>query len=254
MKLINIEGRVDVAIDRLQQFEPPEGYYLAFSGGKDSIVLHELARMSGVKFDAHYSITSVDPPEVIRFIRENYPHVSMDRPGTTMWELIPKKLIPPTRLMRYCCEVLKEVGGDGRVVLTGVRWAESRKRIGWRIVQGCKKTGKVIVCPIVDWEDGEIWEFVKWRGLKYPSLYDEGFSRLGCIGCPLSGNQRNELSRYPKFRANYIRAFERMIKNRLAKGRTTQWKTGEDVMAWWVGESAPKPKQEQLEIGGGDET
>ena len=53
---LNFEGydKVQVAIMRLQQFQPPEGYYLAFSGGKDSVVLYDLAVKSGVKFDAHY--------------------------------------------------------------------------------------------------------------------------------------------------------------------------------------------------------
>jgi phosphoadenosine phosphosulfate reductase len=234
MRLLTIETRENVAIERLRQFEPPEGYYLAFSGGKDSIVLHELARRSGVKFDAHYSITSVDPPEIIYFIRNNYANVSMDSPGTTMWELIPKKLMPPTRLVRYCCEVLKEGGGDGRTVLTGVRWAESKRRLGWGIAQVCEKRSKITVCPIVDWEDAEIWEYIGWRGLKYPSLYDQGFNRLGCIGCPLSSNQERELNRWPKYRAGYIRAFERMLEQRRIRGKKTDWKTGEDVMSWWI--------------------
>ena len=234
--LYTIEGREEVAIERLRQFVPPEGYYLAFSGGKDSIVLHDLARRSGVKFDAHYSITSVDPPEVIRFIRENYPHVSMDRPGTTMWKIIPPRLMPPTRLARYCCGYLKEGGGNGRFVLLGLRKAESERRKGRQLVEYCDDKIRVNICPIVDWETNEVWEYIGWRKLKYPSLYDEGFDRLGCIGCPMATNRVYQLERWPNFKKLYVRAFGRMLEERKRRGLKTSWKTPEEVMAWWLKE------------------
>ena len=132
---INMQGKdkVQVAIDRLKTFEPPEGYYLAFSGGKDSVVIKALADMAGVKYDAHYNLTSVDPPELVKFIK-TFEDVIIDRPKDkngnqiTMWNLIPKKKMPPTQLIRYCCKDLKETGGSGRMTITGVRWAESVKR------------------------------------------------------------------------------------------------------------------------------
>ncbi len=126
--------KVQIAISRYKAFEPPEGYYLAFSGGKDSVCIKALADMAGVKYDAHYSVTSVDPPELVSFIRDKYPDVSRDIPrdkegkAITMWNLIPKKKMPPTRLARYCCSVLKESAGKGRITVTGVRWAESARR------------------------------------------------------------------------------------------------------------------------------
>lgn len=128
--------KVKTSIERLKAFEPRngEGYYLAFSGGKDSVVCKALMDMAGVKYDATYRVTSVDPPELVRFIMEKHPDVKREIPHypdgkpITMWNLIPKKLMPPTRLVRYCCAELKESGGDGRKVVTGVRWAESRNR------------------------------------------------------------------------------------------------------------------------------
>ena len=126
--------KVEKAIQRLQTYEPPEGYYLCFSGGKDSCVIKALADMAGVKYDAHYSISSVDPPELVRFIKDVHPDVIMeharDKDGNivTMWNLIPKKTMPPTRIVRYCCAYLKENGGKGRLKVTGVRWAESARR------------------------------------------------------------------------------------------------------------------------------
>ena len=132
---LNIHGddMVQTAIKRLRTFEPPEGYYLAFSGGKDSVVIKELADMAGVKYDAHYTLTSVDPPELVQFIK-SFPDVQIDKPRDkdgkqiTMWNLIPKKKMPPTRVVRYCCASLKETQGQGRFVITGVRKAESAKR------------------------------------------------------------------------------------------------------------------------------
>ena len=136
--------KVALSIDRLKFYEGlqnSESYYLAFSGGKDSCVVKRLMDMAGVKYDAHYRVTSVDPPELVQFIKEQHPDVHRDVPryGTqrgeewegkpiTMWNLIPWKLLPPTRIVRYCCDFLKEDGGDGRLAVTGVRWAESVNR------------------------------------------------------------------------------------------------------------------------------
>lgn len=132
---LNIYGKdkVEVAIDRFKTFDPPGGYFLAFSGGKDSVVIKALADMAGVKYDAHYQLTSVDPPEMVRFVK-SFDDVIIDVPRDkdgeqiTMWNLIPRKMMPPTRLVRYCCQELKESGGDGRFTVTGVRWAESSNR------------------------------------------------------------------------------------------------------------------------------
>lgn len=129
-----IRDNVEEAIDILRNFEPPEGYYLAFSGGKDSQCVYHLAKEAGVKFDAHYSVTTVDPPELVQFIKSHYPDVEIKIPRdadgkpVTMWNLIPKKLMPPTRIVRYCCQELKKSNGKYRVTLTGVRKAESVNR------------------------------------------------------------------------------------------------------------------------------
>ena len=257
--LFGVKDKVKIAIDRLQTFEPPEGYYLAFSGGKDSQCIYHLAQEAGVKFDAHYNLTTVDPPELVYFIRENYPDVSIDKPKKTMWQLIIENGGPPTRIQRYCCRELKERGGEGRITVTGVRWAESIRRKNTRglaefmgekvkdmvlfsdndemrqMMENCQKKGKFVLNPIIDWEDADVWEYIHSRGLKYCKLYDEGFTRLGCIGCPMAGKNRiNQFKRWPKYKAQYIRTFDKVVKNRKAKGMKCIWETAEDVMNWWI--------------------
>jgi len=267
---LNMQGKnkIEVAIDRIKMFEPEDGYYLAFSGGKDSIVCKELLNMAGVKYDAHYNHTTVDPPELIRYIREHHPEVVADYPTKTMWKLIEEKHMPPTRIVRYCCKELKEGGGDGRMVVTGVRWAESVRRRNTRsevefmttskskttaefkeiflmsdnserrnMTENCTLRGKFILNPIIDWENDDVWEFIRQRKLPYCSLYDEGYKRLGCIGCPMAGpnGMKKDFERWPKFRANYVRAFDRMLIRREKSGMVNEWKTGEEVMKWWIG-------------------
>lgn len=148
---LNLWGKtkVEVAIDRLQSFEPKEGYYLAFSGGKDSQCIYHLAKQAGVKFDAHYRVTGLDPPELVRFIKGHYLDVEFEIPKDkdgkriTMWSLIVQRVMPPTRIVRYCCEHLKESGGDGRLAVTGVRWAESSNRMANQGEVTIIKTGRV---------------------------------------------------------------------------------------------------------------
>ncbi len=288
-----IQEKIDMAIERLKSFEPPEGYYVAFSGGKDSQCVYHLCQMAGVKFDAHYNVTSVDPPELIYFIREHYPDVEFVHPTdskgepVTMWSLIRKNKIPPTRVARYCCTYLKESSGKERVTVTGVRWAESARRkaqhgvadifgkpkttqkraeelgVDYRVnksgsvilnddnaeerrmVEFCYRTQKTLVNPIVDWEDEDVWEFLN-EVVKVPHccLYDRGWDRIGCIGCPLSQakGQKRAFEAYPKYRALYVKAFDRMLlEKRRERGLPTEWKDGEDVMRWWIGAQEKPP-------------
>lgn len=269
---LDMEGRdkVDKAIMRLQTYEPPEGYWLAFSGGKDSVVVKTLADMAGVKYEAHYSVTSVDPPELVRFIRQfndvafDIPH---DKDGNriSMWTLIPKKKMPPTQIARYCCAVLKESSGRGRFVVTGVRWAESNKRKKNRYlaeIQGgygkrifntdnvedaptfkyCHQEHRRVLNPIIDWTDAEVWEFIKEYNVPYCELYDRGYKRLGCVGCPMSSRQAEELDAYPKYKALYLKAFEKLLKVLDDESKITTWRTADDVMKWWLKQDVELPQ------------
>lgn len=117
------------AIEYLKAFEPKdEPYYLCYSGGKDSDCIRILAELAGVKYEAKHNLTTVDAPETVRYIRDTIGKENINYPNITMWQLIVKKRMPPTRFTRYCCEVFKEHGGKGHIKITGVRWAESRNR------------------------------------------------------------------------------------------------------------------------------
>jgi len=253
--------------------------------------------MAGVRFDAHYSVTSVDPPPLLKFIKENYPDVTFDIPHdrngkpVTMWNLIAKKTLPPTRMVRYCCSELKEANGKHRVTVTGVRWAESPKRRNShglvdmhtrskklidmaltenesaslnkrgglimnddndesrRMVEQCYRTRKTIVNPIIDWEEDEVWEFLN-NVAKVPhcSLYDEGYTRLGCIGCPLQGSKgmREDFERYPEFKELYLRAIERMIQNHPGKIKLLDefHESAENVSYLFTGEAERERERE----------
>jgi len=224
------ESPVDIAVARIKEFEPKDGYYLAFSGGKDSVVIKTLADMAEVKYDAHYNVTGIDPPELVRFIREQHPDVIFHKPEEKLWDTMLRKQMPPTQLARYCCETLKERGGEGRVVVTGVRRAESNKRNSRGFVEGCKKGGRrQIINPIVDWSDSDVWEFIRQYNIPYCKLYDEGFKRLGCVGCPMANNQRLEqYRRWPRIERAWRRAFDRLNADRRRQGK------GEYTFEWWM--------------------
>ena len=194
----------------------------------------------------------------------------------TMWSLIPMKKIPPTRLIRYCCEVLKEQGGKNRAIATGVRWGESRARSKRGIYETqnrdknrhiiinndndekrrwferCKLQAKTVINPIIDWTDAEIWDYIRAEKIQVNPLYQCGFSRVGCIGCPMAGTKgrQREFAKYPKYQKAYIRAFDHMVLERVRRGKMDgTWKigtTGIEIFHWWM-EDGVIPGQMTLE-------
>lgn len=237
--------KAKIAIQRLQEFEPLEGYYLAFSGGKDSVTIKRLADLAGVRYDAHYNLTTVDPPELVRFIRQEHPDVTVHMPALSMWRLILKEGTVPTRQRRYCCKELKEQGGTGRLVLTGVRWAESVRRAHRAMVEPCYTDGtKTFLHAIIDWQDADVWEFIRAYAVPYCSLYDEGWRRLGCLFCPMSDHADRELARWPKYAAGYVRCFDRLLARGRAQGKTFTWANGQDLFDWWTRRRAKDQRHE----------
>lgn len=246
---------------------------IAYSGGKDSDVLLRLAEKSGIPFEAQHSLTTADAPETVYHVRDTFhrleengikcdvdKHIKPDGTRTTMWNLIPRKLLPPTRLVRYCCSELKEGGGKGRFVATGVRWAESAKRKDRGVLEvlhsdkskrltlmndnddrrmlfeNCQLKGKRVANPIIDWQEQDVLDYCEAEKIPMNPLYACGWKRVGCIGCPMAGKKHRcaEFARYPKYQQAYIAAFDRMVAERIKRGLEVTWRNGVEVFHWWM--------------------
>jgi len=247
-------GDIDIvqdSIDLLKEMEPPEGYYLAFSGGKDSVVINALADMARVKYDAHYNLTTIDPPELIYFIRKHHPDVIIEKPKMPLLKRLVEKGFPQ-RQRRWCCEEYKERGGSGRYVVTGIRRAESYHRKVRGMVETCyNDNSKQFVHPIINWTDVQVWRFIEKYKIPYCKLYDEGWKRVGCLFCPFAGKHRkDETVLYPKYTQAFIRAFERLHADRKSRGKKSvdRWKDGEEMFWWWINENRKRDDKEQITL------
>ena len=232
---------------------------ITYSGGKDSDVLLHLAEASGIPFEVLHSLTTADAPQTVYHVRDTFhrlenkgikctvdKHVQPDGSRIAMWNLIVKQGVP-TRLQRFCCRYLKETGGRGRFIATGVRWDESaarKKNRGAlevitskkdnslilsndnsedrRLFESCQLKGKRVVNPIVDWKTDDVLDYIESEHICMNPLYGCGFSRVGCIGCPMAGKagREAEFAMFPKIKAAYIRAFSRMMEERERRGKT----------------------------------
>ncbi len=239
--------------------DPIDGYYGCFSGGKDSICIMEVARMAGVRARWHYNVTTIDPPELHRFIRRWHPDVVWERRPRHFFDMMANVKGYPLRRQRWCCEEFKEGGGSGRVRIFGVRWAESpRRRNQWKQFQKFAPKGKsadgYVVNPIVDWTDEDVWGFIRSRELPYCNLYNEGYTRLGCVGCPMSGTKgvKRDFARWPQYERRWRQAFHELWKRRVGKtirqGRRKGQKwpglpgitNADELFTWWIsGNPAP---------------
>lgn len=247
-----------------------------YSGGKDSDVMLELFRRSGIPFEVSNSHTTADAPQTVHHIRKVFHEFELQgipceiekpmyqRKHISMWSLIAINGMPPTRLVRYCCSVLKETGCINRYVGTGVRWEESTSRkdraefekagkskkdaerftevmlmndntASRRMTELCMQKNKMIVNPIIDWTHSDVWDYINSEHIETCELYQMGYERVGCIGCPMAGKRRwKEFADFPQYKKLYIHAFDRMIKEKQRRGKESKWKTGEEVFLWWM--------------------
>jgi phosphoadenosine phosphosulfate reductase len=241
-----LETKINKAIAFFQTY--CDGAYGAFSGGKDSCVIKQLAVDAGVKVDWYYNNTTIDAPELVQFIRKHHADVKWNNPKVGLLNRIVEKANPPTRLNRWCCLEYKEQGGNGRDKVIGVRIAESARRAGlWKQIVVNNKTRNKILCPIVYWTDADVWDYIKLRNLPYCTLYNQGFERLGCIGCPLSGSAgiKRNFALWPRFekawRITFKRTWDRWhnVPNNKGDPRFFEkFGNAEAFFQWWISGSA----------------
>lgn len=246
---VPLAEKIESAIALIRSFESQalnlseDGFYVCFSGGKDSIVLERLFAMSGVKYWSHYNNVTIDPPELVQFIKREYPAVTWHNPSKNLPMMMADIGMPPTRLARWCCLYYKEQAGQGTFRATGVRCAESPRRKGlWKTVNKDRESDGFILCPIAYWTDADVWNFIRQNEMKYCSLYDEGFKRLGCIGCPMADKQRvAQFKRWPKYEAMWRRGFQRMfdkykgLPKKNGQPRSMEkFNSAEEWFDWWM--------------------
>lgn len=260
---MNLTEKIEYSINLLKKSEkmalemdPENGFYLAFSGGKDSQVLYHLAVMGGVKFKARMNLTSVDPPEVIRFVKQHYPEVELIKPKMSIYDMAKKKGCLPTQHVRWCCEEFKEMSGAGKVTLIGIRREESSRRAKRNEVEMDKHKfsgsfdqwsehrekmvtcvggkDKILVSPILHWTSRDVWEFLNSNNIPHCSLYDKGYKRIGCILCPMSNYKQKirEIRDYPHVKRNWIKAIEWMMENKWTEKRLAD--NPEMAFNWWI--------------------
>lgn len=243
--LFGTANKIDDAINLLRFHEPPEGYFVAFSGGKDSVVVLDLVKRSQVKFEAFYNVVTIEPPELIPFIKKNYPEVNLIYPEKNFHDLIIDNGFPPMRQMRYCHRQLKR-GGEDRIKITGVRAEESKRRAMKPQFEKSHNGKGYLLHLIHNWTTQEVWEYIHSRNIPYCSLYDEGKTRLGCLFCPFGNSKQMEddARRYPQIKDWIIDALETVIKIKIEKNKPVQFKTGEEFFNWWIDHTKRKKKSD----------
>ena len=264
---LNLRKKIQHSVELIRKaekialmYDPENGYFNTFSGGKDSQALFHIVKMSGVKFKTYMSLTSVDPGDVIRFVKTEYPSVIRQKPKMSIFQKAVEMGILPTMRVRWCCAEFKESAGAGKVTLIGIRKEESARRAKRHEVEVSSKkfsgnldefedwskseiesktkrkskrkinedefsvntdnevrciNGKdsILISPIFDWTEKDVWYFLN-NIIKAPhcKLYDEGYTRLGCILCPMSQHKQKlkEMQRFPHVKRNWIEAIKKI--------------------------------------------
>ena len=263
------EKKVEVAYERYRWaakeaerlFDMP--LVVQYSGGKDSDVILQLAKESGVPFRVTHNLTTADPPDNVYYIRRVFAALReegidcrINVPRRSLWKIMRETLVIPSRIMRVCCSELKERKmPDAPYIVTGVRWAESagrRAKSGIamvcaashahahggeekaaaagllttddastrRLFEQCQLRGVRVLNPIIDWSDDDVWSYLHSRGIEGNPLYKEGWTRIGCVGCPLASRRARELAfaRCPKLYKAWRDAIAYVIDRRKEMG------------------------------------
>lgn len=248
-----------------------------YSGGKDSDVILQLAKESGVPFRVTHNLTTADPPDNVYYIRRVFAalreegiEAKINIPKRSLWRIMRETLVIPSRLIRVCCSELKERKmPDAPYIVTGVRWAESAGRraksgvamvytssertsagllttddaSSRRLFEQCQMRGVRALNPIIDWGDDDVWSYLASRHIEGNPLYKEGWTRIGCVGCPLACRRAREIAfaRYPKLYKAWHDAIAYVIARRREMGNPMclqgkEVESVDDVLGAWDGE------------------
>ena len=260
----SLAAKVRYSVDLIRKSEkmalrldPVDGFYNTFSGGKDSQCLYHLVKMAGVRHKTHMNLTSVDQPEVIRFVKSQYPDVELIKPKMSIYDMAKKKHMLPTMRFRWCCAEFKETSGAGKVTLIGIRREESARRAKrgeistnikgkrneqtfdqWseheeKMVTCVGGRDKILVSPIIYWTERDVWEFLNTNGIPHCELYDQGYTRIGCICCPMSKprQKRKDIERWPHVKRNWIKTIQWLKDNGYAR---MHGESAETNFRWWI--------------------
>ena len=222
LSILSGKTKEEIAIDFIQEYEPDEGWFGGFSGGKDSCVMKDLGSRAKTKkpIQWFYSATGIDPPELVEFIRDYHSDVIFKRPKMSFYAALQVKGFP-MRFARWCCNYLKKDPCYNIPLhhrLMGIRAEESHARAKRPMIEPIKK--HITYKPIFHWLGWEVWEYIESKNLPYCSLYDEGFSRLGCVICPflchgIKGDLLRHMQRWPKQYAAFEKAMRKLFDNYL---------------------------------------
>lgn len=281
-----LQQKIDTAYERFRWaakeaerlFDMP--LVVRYSGGKDSDVILQLAKESGVPFRVTHNLTTADPPDNVYYIRRVFAalreegiEAKINIPKRSLWKIMRETLVIPSRMMRVCCSELKERKmPDAPYIVTGVRWAESANRraksgiamvytssdradraaaagllttddaSSRRLFEQCQMRGVRVLNPIIDWGDDDVWSYLASRHIEGNPLYKEGWTRIGCVGCPLACRRAREIAfaRYPKLYKAWHDAIAYVIARRremgnpmILMGRPVE--SVEDVLGEWDG-------------------
>ncbi len=221
--------------------------FVGFSGGKDSIVTAKLMELSGVDYKLFHSFTGIDAPEIVRFIRKNYPDCEIIKGKRRYWTDLSVNC-PPSDKLRWCCNVCKKkptffYPHYHRVL--GIRREESPKRKNVQRIEPFyfhwKKQNKIRYMkyhPILHWKEWHIWDFIFKYSLEYPDMYNEGFDRIGCVICPYHSEKTGKLhklyrDRWPYFFTRFEKEICKLYYKRVSQGKIMHYSTPEEFLKNW---------------------
>ena len=266
----NLANKIRYSIELIRKAEkmalrldPDNGFYNTFSGGKDSQCLYHIVKLAGVKHKTHMNLTTIDPPEVIRFVKREYPDVELLKPIKSIYEVAKEKHLLPTRRFRWCCYVFKELSGAGKVTLIGIRKEESAKRAkreevstqikGKRVEETFDQWSyheeemvtcvggkdKILISPLIYWTERDVWEFLNANNIPHCELYDKGYNRIGCICCPMSNYKQKirDIKEYPHVKSNWIKTIQWLIDNGYINHNIDNAEFG---FRWWISDKSFK--------------